>query len=266
MEDRSRRRATLFTILGVVFALLAGGGTYLVASSANTAPPPPEEKGPVVVAARDLLARQAITAADVTIAQFPKTLIPVAAETDVTKVVGRVLTVPVVRGEVILPTKYATAQAAFSVIPPEQKLTETGALPPGAPNYRVLVLTVPDLQAAGGILQPGDNVDIVATVQVDPAKFFTGPADPNRVADTAVRTILENMVILARTGGAYTFRVPEVTLAEKLIYLQSSGVSLTLLLRPPKDERVINSVGATYEAMFKEFKFPIGKKFPLPNP
>lgn len=265
MEDRTRRRARIFTIVGVILALAAGAGTYLFASSSQNAAPPPEEKGPVVVAARDLLARTTVSTADVTIAQYPKTLIPATAASDPKDVIGRVLIVPVAKGEPILPTKFATAQAAFSVVPPTQQLTETGALPPGAPNYRVLVLTVPDIQAAGGVLQPGDVVDIVATVQIDPLKFFTGPPDPNRVPDLAVRTILENMTILARTANAYTFRVPEVTLAEKLIYLQASGVNLTLLLRAPKDERVINSSGTTFEGMFKEFRFPISKKFAAPQ-
>lgn len=254
-------------ILGVIIALLAGGGTYLVASgSQKEAPPPAEEKGPVVVAARDLAARQAITAPDVTVAQYPKSLIPLNAIVDPKDVAGKVLTVPVSRGEIILPTRFTTPGApAFTVVPPTQELTPTGALPPGAPNYRILVLSVPDLNAAGGILQAGDSVDIVATVNFDPTKYFLGPPDPNRVPDVAVRTILENMQILARAGTAYTFRVPEVSLAEKLIYLQQAGVQLTFLLRAPKDERVVNSPGTVFENMYKEFRFPLSKKFPPPQ-
>ena len=261
MEDRSRRRARIFMIVGVIFALLAGGGTFLIASGSQQAPPPVEEKGPVVVATRDLVLRQAITATDVAVAQYPKTLIPPAAATDVKDVTGKVLVVPVARGEPLSPQKFAAAGIGFSVVPPTQQLTETGALPPGAPNYRIVVLSVPDLNAAGGILQPGDTVDIVATVNIDPTKFFLPPPDPNRVADLSVKTILENMQVLARVGSAYTFRVPELTLAEKLIYLQASGVTLSLVLRAPKDERIVNSAGTTYEGMFKEFKFPLSKKF-----
>ena len=60
MEDRSRRRARLVLIVGILIAILAGAGTYVVSSgSQSQQAPPPVATTDVVVAARDVPARSA---------------------------------------------------------------------------------------------------------------------------------------------------------------------------------------------------------------
>lgn len=260
MEDRSRRRARIFTILGLALAFFAAVGTYLYASSAQTTTAPPEEKGPVVVALRDLAARQAITAADIKIEQYPRTIIPPTAIADPEKAVGKVLTQPVARGEPLLDSKFIAQQGTtpFSIVPPGHEFNKDTS-----PHFRAMSISVGDPQAAGGNIQAGDFVDIIATISLDPAKWFTQtPPDPNRVTDFSTKIVLENVPILARQGGVYTIRIEELTIAEKLTYMQAAGGQLVMLLRAPKDDRLPTTRGVIFETLYRDFAFPSGRKFP----
>lgn len=253
MEDRTKRRARLFTVVGFVIAAVGGGATYLYASTAApTQQAPVEEKGEVVVAARDLPARTSITPSDVTIAQMPRALIPVTAITKTDDVKDKILTVPVARGEFITPTKFqAVGQAPFTVLP--TGVTFDANLPP----YRAMSINIPDTNAVGGNIQAGDMVDIIATFNVDPNKFFNpappAPADPRRVADFFSRIIMANVPVLAKIGSVYTIRVQDLALAERLAYMQASGVTLMMLLRAPRDERPTNTTGANFPSIYQGF-------------
>jgi Flp pilus assembly protein CpaB len=261
LEDRSRRRARLFTIVGVVLALVSGGVTYLYANQASQTLPQQEEKAPVVVAARDLAARQAVGASDVTVASYPKSLVPPAALTEPDEVIGKVLTVAVARGEPVLPAKFAQhqGQAAFTVLPAGVELR------PDSPSYRAMSINVPDQNAVGGNIVPGDIVDLVATVNVDPMKFFTpappAPPDQNRVVDFSSKVILENVSVLAKTNTIYTIRLNDLAMAEKIVYLQTSGATVSMLLRAPKDERVVATGGSGFERVYRDFGFTHTRRF-----
>lgn len=264
MEDRSKRRARLFTIIGVILALAAGGGTYLVATSTQTAAPPPEQRGPVVVAVRDLQARQEVRAADVAVASYPVSLIPPAALTTTEAVVGRIVTTPVARGEPFLPAKFvAVGTAPFVVLPAGHELEPT------SPHFRAMSISVPDSNAVGGNLRAGDMVDILVTVNIDPARFFLPappePPDPLRVPDFSSKVILEHVPILAREGSVYTIRITDLATAEQLAYLQASGGQIALLLRAPDDERLPPTAGAAFENVFQVFGFPTTTRLEAPE-
>ena len=261
LEDRAKRRARLFTILGLVLALAAAGGTYLFASQAQTVAPQVEEKVPVVVAVRDLSNRQIIDASDVTVAQYPVSVAPPSAARDPKDVVGRILTSPVARNEPITTVRLTVqqGQAAFSVLPPGEVLTQT------SPNYRALSITVPDQNAVGGNLVPGDIVDIVATVSIDPcAKFLPvppTPCDPKRIVDFQSKTIYESVPILDRKGSVYVIRVGDLETVQRFYYLQASSVQLAMILRAAKDERVVATTGTSYEDIYKVFGLKVKERF-----
>lgn len=263
MEDKSKRRARLFTILGLVLALIAGLGTYLYTSQSQTAGPPPVQTAPVVVATRDLLPRQAIAAADVTIAQYPVDLIPPGAVSNPENAIGKVLIAPVGKGEPVTPLRWSVqqGQSTFTVLPAGVELTSA------TPNFRAISISVPEANAVGGNLVPGDVVDIIATVNLNPTTFFlpAPPAlpDPLHVADFSTKVILEGVDILAKAGSIYTIRVPDLDTAERLVYLQASGGSLVLLLRAPKDERIISTDGKNFPRIYQEFKFPTTTRIPF---
>ena len=262
MEDRAKRRARLFTILGLVLALAAAGGTYLFASQAQSVSPGvvQEEKVPVVVAVRDLSNRQVIEAADVTVAQYPVAVAPPTAARDPKEVVGRILVSPVARNEPITAVRYTVpqGQAAFTVLPPGEVLTPT------SPNYRALSITVADQNAVGGNLVPGDIVDIISTVQLDPCAKFNPPppqqCDQKFVADFQAKTIYENVPILDRKGQVYTIRVSDLSDVQKFYYLQASGAQLSMVLRAAKDERVVQTTGTSFPRIYQDFGFKVSTR------
>lgn len=263
MEDRAKRRARLFTILGLVLALAAAGGTYLFASQAQTVVPQVEDKVPVVVAVRDLSNRQVIEASDVTVAQYPVAVAPPTAARDPKDVVGRILTSPVARNEPITSIRWTVpqGQAAFTVMPPGETLTPT------SPNYRALSITVADSNAVGGNLVPGDVVDLLATINLDPCAKFNPPppttCDPRFVTDFQTKTIYESVPILARAGATYVIRVSDLTDVQKLYYMQSSGATLAMVLRAAKDDRVVATTGTSFPLVYKDFGY---KKVPRTEP
>lgn len=257
MEDRSRRRARLVLIVGLLIAILAGAGTFLLSSGSKTEAPPPVQTTDVLVAAHDIPARTALTAADLKVQKYPTDIAPAAALAKPDDVIGKIVQVQVSAGEPILPTKFAAAGApTFTVFPPNAQPVAGQPIPAGTPDYRVIAISVADLNAAGGAVQVGDFVDLLFTFQFDPSKFLTG-TDPNRMPDFSAKIVLQNIVILARTGSVYTIRTDAQT-AEKIAYLNSAGGSLQMLLRAAQDQRQVTTTGATFGDIYR-----FGIKIPL---
>jgi Flp pilus assembly protein CpaB len=263
VEDRSRRRARLVLIVGILIAILAGAGSYLLTSgSGKNEAPPPVATVDVVVAARDLPPRTPLTAADVKVAKYPTDIAPPTAVAKSEEVIGKVIQQTITAGEPILPTKYAAPGAvAWTVFPPNALPAPGQPIPPGTPDYRVMVLTVPDAAAAGGAVQVGDFVDLMLTWTIDPAKYFLGPANPDRLADILTKITLQNIQILARAGAVYTIRTDAQT-AEQIAYIQASGAQMTFLLRQAQDQRTVVTDGGTFGPVYRRFNFPVPVKIP----
>lgn len=263
-----RRRARIILILGVLLALGAGAGTFFYASSAQTAAPPPAAPTvDVLVAARELPARTSISAADIKVAKVNADVAPPAGLKDPKEAIGKILVTSVSINEPLLASKFAAAERAFTVFPPGEKVEA------GSPNYRVMTISVPDNFAVGGVLVPGDNVDIMYVFAFDPAAKLQLPAGATGTggaggaagtqskiaADTVAKIILGPMAILTRAGAVYTIRV-DATLAERIAYIQAAGGQLQMLLRAPTDDRVITTTGATFASVYTQFKFPLPEK------
>ena len=250
MEDRSRRRARLVLIVGLLIAVLAGAGTFLLSSGSKTEAPPPVETTDVLVASHDIPLRTALTAADLKVQKYPTDIAPVSALKKPEDAIGKIVQVPISAGEPILLTKFAAAGAAtFTVFPPNAQPVAGQPIAAGTPDYRVIAITVPDLNAAGGAVQVGDFVDLLFTFQFDPSKFLTG-TDPNRMADFSAKIVLQDVVILARAASTYTIRTDAQT-AEKIAYLNAAGGTLQMLLRAAQDQRQVITTGATFGDIYK---------------
>jgi pilus assembly protein CpaB len=262
-----RRRARIILILGVLLALGAGTMTFFYAQGAQTAAPPPEEpKVDVLVAARELPARTALTAADIKVAKLAVDAAPPTGLKDPKEAIGKVLVTSVTINEPLLPTKFAAVERAFTVFPIGEKLE------PGSPNYRVMTITVPDNNAVGGILVAGDSVDIMYVFAFDPATRLqlpqgatgtggtAGTGTQQRItSDTVAKIILGPMQILSRNASVYTIRV-DAALAERIAYIQAAGGTLQLLLRAPQDDRAVTTTGATFSSVYTQFKFPLPER------
>jgi Flp pilus assembly protein CpaB len=258
VQDGSRRRARLVLILGIVLALFAGGGTFLYASSAQTQTAPVIPTTPVLVAAREVPAKTTLTAADLKIQEFNLDAKPAAALTKLEDAVGKVTIAPISVGEPILPTKFSDPKAPAFVVIPASFIGPDGNYLANTPNFRAMSITVGDANAVGGAVQPGDVVDMMLSLNLDPQKFFDKPK-ATQTADFSTKIVLERVAILARVGAIYTIRVDAVT-AERIGYLQSSGGTISFLLRAPKDERATGTVGSTFTAIYTNYKLPIPEK------
>lgn len=258
MQDGSKRRARLILIIGVVLALFAGAGTFFYASSAQTAPAQVIQTTPVLVAAREIPAKTALTAADLKLQEYNVDAKPAAALSKAEDAVGKITVQAISVGEPIMPTKFADPKSATFVVIPAAFLDANGAIKSDTPNLRAMSITVPDQNAVGGVIQPGDVVDLMFTLQFDPAKFITRPR-PEQTPDFSAKIILERIPILARLAAVYTIRVDTVT-AERIAYIQASGGQLAFLLRAPKDERAAGTTGTTFGDVQSAFKLKIPEK------
>ena len=259
MEDRSKRRARLVLIVGILIAVLAGGMTYVASSGSKSDAPPPVETKEILVAARDLPARSALTAADVKVVKYPVDLAPATALTKPEEVIGKIAQQALAAGEPILPGKFAAAGAAsFTVFPPNAQPPAGQPIAPGTPDYRAMSITVADALAAGGAVQVGDIVDVLFTFSLDPTKYFTG-TDPNRLPDISSKIVLQNIPVIARTLSVYTIRTDAQT-AEQIGYLGAAGGTMSFLLRAGQDQRQASTAGVTFAAAFRKFSFPVPGK------
>jgi Flp pilus assembly protein CpaB len=264
-----RRRARLILIVGVLLALIAGAGTFFVISGAQQAQPPPVlPTVDVLVAVRDIPARTQLVAADIKVAKVNADVAPPAALRVPEDAIGKVLTQPLAINEPILPTKFAAADRAFTVFPPEETFA------PDSPTWRIMTVTVPDNFAVGGILEVGDAVDIMYVFPFDPVSKLdvevpaegeeVPEGEPIFLSDTVAKIILGPVPILARNAAVYTIRV-DAPLAERLAYIQAAGGTLQFLLRAPTDTRAITTEGATFGTVYETYRFPIPEKAqPLP--
>jgi Flp pilus assembly protein CpaB len=246
-------------IVGLLFAVGAGATTFFVANTAKSEAPAPIPTTNVVVAARDIPSRTAITANDLKLVKINSDAVPPAATTRAEDVLGKVTIQAISVGEPILPGKLAGANGTPFVVIPADQLAASGAPNPGTPMYRAMSITVADALAAGGNVQPGDLVDILYTLTIDPGKYFTNPNPQRNSTDLSARIVLERVPILARNLTTYVIRTDAAT-AERIAWMTGSGGAVQLLLRAPKDDRATGTSGATFRTVQPEVKLQIPEK------
>jgi len=259
VEDRSRRRARLVLIVGLLFAVGAGATTFFVANTAKSEAPAAIPTSSIVVAAREIPPKTQITTADLKLVKMNSEVVPPSALTSADQVVGKITINSISVGEPILPTKLGSANGqVFTVFPPAA-LGNDGAPPVNSPNYRAMSITVADAQAAGGSILPGDLVDVLFTMSFLPEKLLKQPNPTVNATDSSARIVLERVPILARTLAVYVIRTDAET-AERIGYMQASGGVLQLLLRAPKDERATGTVGASFDNIQPIWKIHVPQK------
>jgi pilus assembly protein CpaB len=138
---------------------------------------------PVVVASDNIAAGTRITAEMVGVKDLPDTSVLAGAFDKLEAVVGQVTVVPVVAGEQIIQGKVTATGAAaitqYGENPPLSLLLESG--------QRALSVEITSLVGAGGLIRPGDRVDVILTVKTK------SDAGSNQIA----ATVLQNIKVLA---------------------------------------------------------------------
>lgn len=259
MEYRESKRGRYIIVAGVLLALVAAAGAFFVVNQAAQQQGGQQvQKVSVISAARDIPARKQIEASDLTQREVPADPSTAAAIVDPNEVIGRIAAVDILQNQVITRNLLASAAAGgqFSILGP----TETIA--PDSPFWRGISISVPDDRAVGGLLTPGQRVDIFVTVQVnvpgeiaDEGKFYT---------DKSTKVTYQDVPILARSGTLYVLRVDEKT-AEEINHLLAAGnAAFSLSLRPDGDSRQIDTTeyGETTNKLIEQYGLPVPETYP----
>ncbi len=153
----ARGRGRTYLLVAVLFGLLAAVLVFVFLRSLQT-----QQKGTsvavpvmsVVVAAQDVPARTRIDAGMLKLQQMPRSLALAGAYPAVSQVAGQVTRVPLAKGEQITAEKVAASI---------RDLTFAAAVPEG---MRAVAISVSQVVGVGGLLVPGDYVDVIGLFPV----------------------------------------------------------------------------------------------------
>jgi Flp pilus assembly protein CpaB len=260
--DRNSKRSKLYIAVGLIIALIVGGLVFVALRFSSVAQSAQVEMRSVVVAARDIPTRKPIEEGDLVMRSVPADPTNAQAFARIDDVLGRISGVPIASGEMVTSNMLAstTSGQAFSILEAGQQFD------PNGPDLRAVSVTVPDERAVAGTLQPGQHVDLIVTMAMNPSLGQTagqsspapGQSPDPLVAGPSTKVTLQDMTLLARNGSIYILR-SDLATAEQIAELQAAGGQFTLVLRPDQDTRTAKTSGSTVDSLVKEFGFPFPK-------
>lgn len=271
--DRNSRRSKLYIGVGLVMALLVAGIVFGALRASGLGGAGPVATRQVVVAAREIPSRKPIEEGDLVMRSLPVDSTNETAFTRIDEVLGRVSAVPIATGQLVTRGMLASASSGqtFSILEPG------ASFDPSGPDLRAVSVSVPDERAVAGTLVPGQRVDLIVTVAINPELGQTpvpaASGQPAASTEAAVlpgpstKVTLQMLTILARNGSIYILRADLAT-SEKISELAAAGGQFTLVLRPDEDGRTATTLGSTFDTLLDEFGFPVPRQpvFPTPAP
>jgi Flp pilus assembly protein CpaB len=256
--DKNSKRSKLYIAVGLVMALIVAGVVFVALRFSGVTEGAQVEMRSVVVAVRDIPGRKPIEEGDVATRSVPADPTNEAAYSRIDDVLNHISAVTITAGQMVTRNLLAsnTSGQAFAILDPGQAFDPTG------PDLRAVSLTVPDDRAVAGTLQPGQRVDLIVTMAMNPSLGQTGAqaakTDAKLVPGPSTKVTLQSVTILARNGTIYIVR-SDLATAEKIAELTSAGGQFTMVLRPDEDSRVAKTAGSTIDSLVNEFKFPYPK-------
>lgn len=199
----------------------------------------------VLVAKTDIVQGKVLEEKDLKEEAIPKEYLQPRAATSIERVIGKITLAPISKGEQILLSKLALPG-------------ETGSLatktPPGK---RAITVPVDNIAGLGGLLKPGDYVDVLAKIPTP----VTGP-DGKQQMQLTTMPLFQNVLVLAvgsDVGGGAQVKEKQgastVTLAlspqetSLISFVQEQG-KIQLVLRSPMDTQVQQIPPASWESLF----------------
>jgi pilus assembly protein CpaB len=147
------RRRTLPLLLGLTAALVAFVGVFAVGSLNGHSAAVPQSR--VLVAARDIQAREVLSSDMVVLASIPASAVPPGAVATFAQIKGQTALVTILKGQALttnlVTTNPDTEQAQTAYLPIPQGFVAR-AIPAG------------ELQGVAGYIAPGDYINVLATV------------------------------------------------------------------------------------------------------
>lgn len=258
-SDKNSKRSKVYIAVGLVIAAVVAATVFVALQASGLTRGEEVVTRQVVVAVRDVPSRKPIEEGDVAMHEVVADATNETAFTRIDEVLGRVSGVPILAGQFITGNMLAstTQGQSYSILEPGQ------AFDPSGPDLRAVSISVPDDRAVAGTLVPGQLVDLIVTMAINPeigqtadqaeqtqAQYIPGPS---------TKATLQSLTILARNGALYILRT-DLETAEKITELTAAGGQFTLVLRPDIDDRTARTEGSTIDRLIDEYGFPV----PLP--
>lgn len=168
------RRVDRLTLVAVLLAVLGGGAAY-VALRAPSPAGATEERSPFVVAAQPVAAGERITRRALRVETMAAASLPRGAVASVDEVDGKYATLPIVAGEPLLAAKLSDTAPGSGL----------AALVP--PDRLAVSIAVNDVISTGGLIAPGDRVDVLGVV--------------SKEAGASAQVVLSDVTVLAVAGN-----------------------------------------------------------------
>lgn len=223
----SRLRGFLWLVAGLVVALLAALVAYMTLTrAAQTSSGQVQVEGAyenVVVMAQPVAVRTVLSADMVTTEEMPVASVPEGALTDLEQAVGKLTLAPLYAGEVVLEQRLVDPNIT----------TGDGRLAVAMADEQVL-MAVPadDLLSQVSVLKPGDQVDILISLEVPTVATAATLESPEGGEETKLVTfeLLQNVTIAALPGG--TLPEAQEATAEVVNQAPASPQALLVTLAP----------------------------------
>lgn len=202
----------------------------------------------VVIARQDISSGVAVKENMVKEETVNKALVQPRAATSLDRVIDKITIAPIAKGEQILLNKLTASGLEVSL---------SNKIPRGK---RAITIPVDNISSVGGMIRPGDHVDIVGMVPIP-----TMGADGKTVNQLTTMPLFQDVLVLA-VGQEYTpvpggergerKLSPIITLAltpqeaSLVAFVQEQG-RIRLVLRSPEDTGVQNVPPASWDTLFR---------------
>ncbi|HEY0739248.1 MAG TPA: Flp pilus assembly protein CpaB [Herpetosiphonaceae bacterium] len=249
------RRGWILILLGMVLALATGGLVYSLlrgavpAQSANTAviPPTPVPTKPIPVAGRELGAGTTISDTDVMMQDYPEDLLPVGVLTDTAAIEGQILAEPIKEGEFFRPSQMIGSS--------------TGPLSEQIESERVVVaFPVDDLMAQSKVIQEGDRVDLLLTLDIEEesaTETRKGKSTNITLQNVSVFRIIRDDATEENPNPQPKSILFEMSPQDAVIakFVKDAGGVLDLSLRSPLDTATFDTEMINQDYLFDNYDF-----------
>lgn len=251
---KTRRGGLFLILLGLVLASAAGLSVFqLTQKSAQAAK---VEMVRVVVVAQDVPERMVLEAGALAVKTMPAELVPVGAITDPAEAVGRMASVRLYSGEVLLAAKLADTKG------------QSGLAYTLAPGQVVITWPASDIITTGAI-HPGDTVDVLVTRIPPERRGQTG--EPITEDPITTQTTMQNLRVLAIGSVApgvqsakqenaaalaplVTFAVSHQDAVTLKALKDSQQFKLELVLRAAGDETLVETQPVTLDSLLEQYQ------------
>jgi pilus assembly protein CpaB len=240
-----RSKSIILLVLALGCGLIASIGISQVMEARGKTPADAGDKLAVFVAMADINAREVMTAQNIKLEEWPKSIIPHGALTKLEEVEGKRSRMKLYAGEPILSSKLLGTN------------DNVGAAKDIPAGYRVAYVKVDPITGSSNLILPGDRVDVLV---------FKQPG--NDMNATAAKIVLQDIKVFAvdthtetefaRDKGDQSEPMSAKTIAllitpEQSVILHAAseiGGSVRLVLRNPDDNAHVTAFSATVGDIF----------------